>query len=50
MLFADLFTPPPGMEGYIRLFGAKWSGWLGLTPQEFEKWQIPCREISCAKS
>ncbi len=36
MLFADLFTPQPGMEGYIKLFGAKWSGWLGLTPQEFE--------------
>jgi predicted TIM-barrel fold metal-dependent hydrolase len=35
MLFADLFTPVPGMEGYIKLFGAKWSNWLGMTPEEF---------------
>ena len=37
MLFADLFNPTPGMEGYLKLFGAKWSGWLGLTPDEFSK-------------
>lgn len=37
MLFADLFTPVPGMEGYIKLFGAKWSNWLGMTPEEFDK-------------
>ena len=37
MLFADLFTPQPGMEGYIKLFGAKWSSWLGMTSAEFDK-------------
>ena len=37
MLFADLFTTVPGMEGYVKLFGAKWSSWLGMTPEEFEK-------------
>jgi predicted TIM-barrel fold metal-dependent hydrolase len=36
MLFADLFTPIPGTEGYVKLFGAKWSNWLGMTPEEFE--------------
>jgi uncharacterized protein len=37
MLFADLFTPQPGMEGYIKLFGAKWAGWLGMTNEEFDR-------------
>jgi predicted TIM-barrel fold metal-dependent hydrolase len=37
MLFADLFTPQPGMEGYIKLFGAKWAGWLGMTSEEFDR-------------
>ena len=37
MLFADLFTPQPGMEGYIKLFGAKWAAWLGMTTDEFNK-------------
>jgi len=37
MLFSDLFTPQPGMEGYVKLFGAKWSNWLGMTPEEFDK-------------
>ena len=37
MLFGDLFTPQPGMEGYIKLFGAKWAGWLGMTNEEFNK-------------
>lgn len=37
MLFADLFTPQPGMEGYIKLFGAKWAAWLGMTNEEFDK-------------
>lgn len=35
MLFADLFTPQPGMEGYIKLFGAKWANWLGMSVEEF---------------
>jgi predicted TIM-barrel fold metal-dependent hydrolase len=37
MLFTDLFTPQPGTEGYIKLFGAKWYGWLGMTSAEFDK-------------
>ncbi len=37
MLFADLFTPQTGMEGYIKLFGAKWANWLGMTAEEFDK-------------
>jgi len=37
MLFADLFTPQPGMEGYIKLFGVKWAAWLGMTIEEFNE-------------
>lgn len=37
MLFADLFAFGTGMEGYVKLFGAKWARWLGLTPEEFHE-------------
>jgi predicted TIM-barrel fold metal-dependent hydrolase len=37
MLFADLFGMVPGMEGYVKLFGAKWANWLGMTPEEFDE-------------
>lgn len=36
MLFSDLFESKPGKEGYIKLFGARWAGWLGMTPEEFD--------------
>jgi len=35
MLFADIFSPAPGMEGYFKLFGARWSSWFGMQPGEF---------------
>jgi hypothetical protein len=36
MLFGDILSPPPGMEGYFKLFGARWAGLLGMTVKEFE--------------
>ncbi len=41
MLFGDIFNPPPGMEGYFKLFGARWAGLLGMTVEEFER--LACR-------
>lgn len=37
MLFGDILNPPPGMEGYFKLFGARWAGLLGMTLEEFEQ-------------
>lgn len=37
MLFGDILNPPPGMEGYLKLFGDKWANLLGMTVEEFEE-------------